>query len=67
MRGYLDRVEVKEIKEFESRMLTDVKANHPEFLEEIRNTKAISEELDKKLTDFFENFTSEFHDEEKAA
>lgn len=48
-------------------MLTDVKANHPEFLEEIRNTKAISEELDKKLTDFFENFTSEFHDEEKAA
>lgn len=67
VRGYLDRVEVKEIKEFESRMLTDVKANHPEFLEEIRNTKAISEELDKKLTDFFENFTSEFHDEEKAA
>lgn len=67
VRGYLDRVEVKEIKEFESRMLTDVKANHPEFLEEIRNTKAISEELDKKLTDFFESFTSEFHDEEKAA
>lgn len=67
VRGFLDKIEVKEIKEFEARMLDDVRANYPQFLEEIRNTKTISDELDAKLTQFFENFTNEFHQEVKAA
>ncbi len=67
VRGFLDKIEVKEIKEFEARMLDDVRANYPQFLEEIRNTKIISQELEEKLTQFFENFTNEFHQEVKAA
>lgn len=67
VRGFLDKIEVKEIKEFEARMLDDVRANYPQFLEEIRNTKTISQELEEKLTQFFENFTNEFHQEVKAA
>ena len=67
VRGFLDKIEVKEIKEFEARMLDDVRANYPQFLEEIRNTKTISQKLEEKLTQFFENFTNEFHQEVKAA
>ncbi len=67
VRGYLDRIEVKEIKAFEQKMLTTVKSEHPEFLEEIRNTKAVSDDLDKRLTAFFEMFSGSFIQEEKAA
>ncbi len=67
VRGFLDKIEVKEIKSFEDKLLVEVKANHPEFLEEIRNTKMISEELDKKLTDFMTDFVNEFVNEDKKA
>lgn len=67
VRGFLDKIEVKEIKSFEDKLLVEVKANHPEFLEEIRNTKMISEELDKKLTDFMTDFVNDFVNEDKKA
>ena len=67
VRGYLDRVKVSEVKPFEAKLLTEVKADYPEFLEEIRNTHVISEELDKKMSDFMEKFTSDYVGEAKAA
>ena len=67
VRGYLDRVKVSEVKPFEAKLLTEVKTDYPEFLEEIRNTHVISEELDKKMSDFMEKFTSDYVGEAKAA
>ena len=67
VRGYLDRVKVSEVKPFEAKLLTEVKADYPELLEEIRNTHVISEELDKKMSDFMEKFTSDYVGEAKAA
>lgn len=67
VRGYLDKIELKEVGEFEKKALADIKANYPEYLEEIREKKVISEELDKKLTDFYDNFLSEFKKSEEAA
>ena len=52
---------------FEQKALTAVKANHPEFLEQIRDEKVISDELDKKLTEFYDSFLAEYISEEKAA
>ncbi len=67
VRGFLDRIAVSDVKAFEAKVLTEIKADYPEFLEEIRNTHVISDELDKKMTDFFEKFTSDYVGEEKAA
>ena len=67
VRGFLDSIAVADVKAFEAQALADVKANYPEFLEEIRNTKVISDELDKKLTAFFEKFTQEFANQKQAA
>ena len=67
VRGFLDRIAVSDVKAFEAKVLTEIKADYPEFLEEIRNTHVISDELDKKITDFFEKFTSDYVGEEKAA
>ena len=67
VRGFLERIAVSDVKAFEAKVLTEIKADYPEFLEEIRNTHVISDELDKKMTDFFEKFTSDYVGEEKAA
>ncbi len=67
VRGYLDKIAVKDVKEFEARALASLKANHPDYLEQIRDEKVISDELEKKLTEFFDGFLSEFIGEEKAA
>lgn len=67
VRGYLDHIELKEISEFEKKALADMKANYPEYLNEIREKKVISEELDKKLAAFFDNFLNEFKKSDEAA
>lgn len=67
VRGYLDKIPVSRVKEFENKSLNAIKANHPEYLEQIRKEKAISEDLDKQLTAFYDGFLSEFIGEEKAA
>ena len=67
MRGYLDKVPVKEIGKFESEALRSIKANHADLLKNIREEKMISEATDKALVAFFENFTSEFVEEKEAA
>ncbi|MBO5443282.1 MAG: F0F1 ATP synthase subunit alpha [Alphaproteobacteria bacterium] len=67
VRGFLDKIPVNRVKEFESKSLAEIKANHPEYLKQIRKEKVISDELDAKLTEFYESFLSEFIGEEKAA
>ena len=67
VRGYLDKLDLKEISEFEQSAIKALKVNYPEYLEEIAEKKVISEELDKKLTEFYENFLSEFKKTEEAA
>jgi len=52
VRGYLDKLPLDQVKPFEQKALTAIKANHPEYLEQIRSEKVISDELDKKLTEF---------------
>lgn len=60
--GYLDGVEVKQIKDFENKLLTVVKTQKPEYLEEIRKNKEISEDLDKKLREFLNEFIKKWQD-----
>ena len=67
VRGYLDKIPVKEVKAFEQGALNAIKANHPEYLEQIAAEKVISDELDQKLVAFYDAFLSDFVSEEKAA
>ena len=67
VRGYLDKVPVKEISKFEDAALRSIKANHADLLKNIREEKMISETTDKGLVAFFENFISEFVEEKEAA
>ncbi len=67
VRGYLDKVPVKEIGKFEDAVLQSIKANHSDLLKKIREEKMISDEVEQKLTAFFENFVSEFVAEKEAA
>ena len=67
VRGYLDKVPVKEIGKFEDAALRSIKANHAELLNKIRDEKMISEDTEKGLVAFFESFISEFVEEKEAA
>ena len=56
-KGYLDKMNVSDISKFEQSLLKEI---DPEILKTIREQKSISEELDKKLKTFFDNFTEKF-------
>ena len=68
VRGYLSKIEVEDIKTFEHESLKELRASHPEYLEEIREKKIISPELETKLGEFYEQFATDFlAKQEKAA
>ena len=68
VRGYLSKIEVADIKPFEQESLKELRTSHPEYLEEIREKKIISPELETKLGEFYEQFASDFlAKQEKAA
>ena len=60
VKGFLDKLPLNKVKDYEERALASIKANHPEFLEEIRKEHKISDELEAKLMKFYETFTSDF-------
>jgi F-type H+-transporting ATPase subunit alpha len=47
--GYLDDVQVEEVKAFEGQYLDYIRTAHPELLKEIAETQALSDELIEKL------------------
>lgn len=68
VRGYLSKIEVADIKAFEQESLKKLRTSHPEYLEEIREKKIISPELETKLGEFYEQFATDFSaKQEKAA
>ncbi len=62
-RGFLDPLPVEAVSRYEQEMLQFVEQKYPEILEEIKEKKEISDELDKKmekaLTEFGEIFQAE--------
>ena len=68
VRGYLTKLSVAEVKDFEQAGLAQLRASHPEYLAEIREKRIISPELDKKLSAFYEKFVEYYlKNKEKAA
>ncbi|MDI3308638.1 MAG: F0F1 ATP synthase subunit alpha [Acetobacteraceae bacterium] len=59
-RGYLDKIAVNQVTEFERRMLSEMKATRPEILEAIRTDREIKKETEDKLVAFLDGFAKSF-------
>ncbi|MBV1797378.1 F0F1 ATP synthase subunit alpha [Siccirubricoccus sp. G192] len=59
-RGYLDRIEVSQVGEFERRMLSELKATQPAIIDAIRTDREIKKETETKLVAFLDGFAKSF-------
>jgi len=59
-RGFLDKYEVEQLKEYEIQLSSFMKSKHSEIMTEIDDKKILSPELDKKMTDALTEFDSVF-------
>ncbi|MCH7957520.1 MAG: F0F1 ATP synthase subunit alpha [Proteobacteria bacterium] len=60
VRGYLDKVEVKDVTRFDAAMLDELRANGQDILHAIRDEKELSEETEGKLKSFLDGFAKTF-------
>ncbi len=59
-KGYLDKLPVGKVTEFERRMLGDLKARHPDVLSSIRDTREMKPDVEKALVGFLDGFAKNF-------
>ncbi|MBR0654417.1 F0F1 ATP synthase subunit alpha [Plastoroseomonas arctica] len=59
-RGYLDKIDIGKIGEFERRLLADIKTSQPGIVEAIAKEQAISGDTEKKLIAFLDGFAKTF-------
>ncbi len=59
-RGYLDKMEVGRIGDFERRMLGEIKSREPGIIEAIRTDREIKKETEGKLVAFLDGFVKSF-------
>jgi F-type H+/Na+-transporting ATPase subunit alpha len=59
-RGYLDRVEVRQVTRFEAAMLSELRAKRPDILASIRDRREIVADTEKELTAFLDGFAKTF-------
>ena len=58
--GYLDKFPLESVQRFEHGFLADVKANHADILDGIRESQELSDGLRKKLSDALESYAAAF-------
>jgi F-type H+/Na+-transporting ATPase subunit alpha len=64
--GYLDDVQVEDVRRFEAELLEHVEANHPGVLEHIREQGTLPEEVEQQLKDAVTEFRRRFRPSEGA-
>ena len=60
VRGYLDKLEITKINDFERKLLAELRSSGGEILDALRNEKEISESTEEKLKSFVDNFANSF-------
>ena len=60
VRGYLDKIEISKITDFQVKFLEGLRADHSDIFDEINNTGNFSDESDKKIEDYLEKFTANY-------
>ena len=56
VRGFLDDVELADIKNIEKQIYEEIKSSNPEIIDSINNTGKLDEEIEKKLISVIEKF-----------
>ncbi|MCS6892228.1 MAG: F0F1 ATP synthase subunit alpha [Rhodovarius sp.] len=59
-RGYLDKLPVNKVVEYERRMLSEMRAHAPEILAAIRQDREIKKETEERLVAFLDDFARTF-------
>jgi F-type H+-transporting ATPase subunit alpha len=59
-RGYLDKLPLNRVGEFEQRMLAELKSRAPEIVAAVRNDREIKKETEAKLVAFLDDFAKSF-------
>ena len=60
VKGYLDNIETSKIKDFESGLLSQIKSDSPDILENINETGKLDESNETKLKSLIDNFKNKF-------
>jgi F-type H+-transporting ATPase subunit alpha len=60
VRGFLDKIEVSKISDFQVKFLEGLRSEHADIFNEINTTGDFSEESDKKIGAYLEKFTANF-------
>ena len=61
VRGYLDDIELKNIAEFESKIIEKCKSEKPEIIEGISNSGKLEDDTEKLLVEVITNFKKNFN------
>ena len=59
VKGYLDDIEINKIKKFEKDIISKIKNEKPEILEDIKNSGKLDEEAEKLLINIIEEYKKE--------
>ena len=59
-KGYLDKIPVGKVGEFERRMLAELRAQHPDVLSGIRDSREMKPDVEKSLVAFLDTFSKQF-------
>ena len=60
VRGFLDKIDLAKITDFQVKFLEGLRADHSDIFDEINNTGNFSDESDKKIEDYLEKFTANY-------
>jgi F-type H+-transporting ATPase subunit alpha len=60
VRGYLDKINVRQIGDFEQKLLSEIRGKGAEILATIRTEKQLSGDTEEKLKSFMESFTKTY-------
>lgn len=58
--GYLDTLEIKQVRPFETYVLKRLKSDNPEILSDVREKKQLSEETETRLKDVLDKYLVDF-------
>jgi F-type H+-transporting ATPase subunit alpha len=67
VKGYLDKIAVKDVTEFEAGLLTALRSSGADILSAIEEKQKLNDDLEKQLHDFIGQFTNGFASQNKKA
>ena len=65
VKGFLDQIEINKITMFEDLLLSELRSKEKKIIESITKEQAISETLEKKISDFLQSLSKKFIEDNK--